>query len=138
MGNELFIQTPHHGGDIALSYYVTQVLAGIATGDFLYIAHPDMAGYQFSAETIAREYRRLCLGAKRKNIPLELNLLGLREKRHYPDERFFRIASEVGNQIVLGLDSHSPGSVLDEKKSEEQALAMVEKLGLNLVKEPLL
>lgn len=138
LGNELFIQTPRTGGDLALSYYVTQVLAGIATGDFLYIAHPDIAGYQFSGEAIEREYRRLCLGAKRKKIPLEINLLGIREKRHYPDERFFKIAAEVGNQVVLGLDSHSPNSILDEKKSEEQALSMVEKLGLNLVKEPLL
>ena len=51
---------------------------------------------------------RLCLAAKELNIPLELNLLGLRANRTYPSERFFRIAKACGSTIVAGIDAHDP------------------------------
>ena len=123
-------------GDIALTAYVTQVIAGLQTGDFLYLAHPDVAGYRFSEQAIQNEYRRLCLTAKKLQIPLEINLLGVRQGRYYPDERFFKIASEVGNEIVIGADAHAPQEL--ESTGVEQALEMVKKLGLNLRTKPLL
>ncbi|MBE7079202.1 MAG: PHP domain-containing protein [Clostridiales bacterium] len=120
-----------------LSTYVTQVLAGLATGDFLYLAHPDLAGFDYPPEVIEREYTRLCEGAKRMGIPLEINLLGVREKKHYPSETFFAIAAKVGNEVVLGFDSHSPGS-LGSKESERGGLDIVDKFGLKLITTPLL
>lgn len=122
------------GNDLGLIAYVSQVISGLATGDFLYLAHPDLAGYSFSKEAIEREYRRLCVAAKRLGVPLEINLLGLRAKRHYPSETFFRIAAEEGNEIVLGADAHDPFDVCD-KVSEEKALEMVKTLGLNLLEK---
>ena len=122
------------GNDFGLIAYVSQVIAGLATGDFIYLAHPDIAGFSFSPETAAREYRRLCIAAKTLGIPLELNLLGLRGNRHYPSEQFFRIAQDVGNEIVLGADAHEPKDVCD-KTSEQKARAIVEKLHLNLIEK---
>ena len=123
--------------DEQLSTYVSQVLEGLATGDFLYLAHPDLPGYHFSDEAIEREYRRLCEGAKKLRIPLELNMLGIRAKRHYPNERFYKIAKEVGNEIIIGSDAHDPIHVADPF-SESVALGMATKLQLNLIKTPLL
>lgn len=123
--------------DDELAAYVTQVLAGLETGDFLYLAHPDLPGYAFSEQAIEREYRRLCEGAKQMNIPLEINLLGMRAKRPYPDKRFFKIAAEVGNEIIIGSDAHDPKHVADPL-SEAFALDMVASLGLKLIKKPLL
>ena len=37
-------------GDMYLVAYVTQTIAGLATGDFLYLAHPDVIGYHYSEE----------------------------------------------------------------------------------------
>ena len=122
--------------DIGLTTYVTQVIAGMQTGDFLYLAHPDVAGYRFSNEAIQNEYRRLCLAAKKLQIPLEINLLGVRQGRHYPDERFFSIAAEVGNDIVIGADAHAPSEL--ETMGLEQAMDMVKRLGLCLRTDPLL
>ena len=51
---------------------------------------------------------RLCLAAKERNIPLELNLLGLRANRAYPSARFFQIAKDCGSTIVAGIDAHDP------------------------------
>ena len=48
-----------------------------------------------------------------RNLPLELNLLGLREGRNYPDERFWRIVGEEGGKAILGSDAHRPEHVLD-------------------------
>lgn len=135
LGNEQDgIITSHTTGDMALTAYVTQVLAGIATGDFLYIAHPDTAGLQCSEEVLQREFRRLCQGAKRFGIPLEINLLGLRRHRHYPRRSFFEIAAEVGNDVVLGADAHTPQDVFDPA-SEEIARSWIKDLGLHLIEQ---
>lgn len=137
IGNELNCIPANNHEDLALSMYVTQVLSALSTGDFLYLAHPDIASFRYSEEVWQREYRRLCEGAKRMNIPLELNLLGIRQNRHYPSRDFFKIAAEVGNDIILGIDAHDPQHFSD-KTSEEKALAMVKELGLKLIEKPLI
>ena len=118
--------------DFALLAYVNQVIAGMATGDFLYVAHPDIAGVNFSTQAIEREYTRLCVAAKRMQIPLEINLLGLRTNRHYPSKQFWEIVSKVGNDVILGIDAHAPEHILEEN-AEKTALRMVDELHLNLV-----
>lgn len=123
--------------DRILEQYVTQAIQGMKTGDFLYLAHPDMAGFAYSDACIEREYRKLCTEAKRLHIPLELNLWGLRGNRCYPNPRFFRIAAEVGNDVIIGADAHSP-EIFAERETEAKALEMVEKLGLRLIKTPIL
>lgn len=138
LGNELDgLSSFNRKEELALVAYVTQVLAGLATGDFLYLAHPDLAGLSYAPEVFQREYRRLCEGAKRMGVPLEINLLGLRAGRHYPSREFFKIAAEVGNDIVIGSDAHSPRDVADVV-SEKRALQMAKELGLKLVEKPLL
>ena len=76
--------------------------------------------------------RRLCRAARDAELPLEINLLGIFESRHYPDERFWRIAAEEGNPVVLGCDAHQPRRVTDPE-SEAKALAMAERLGLEVL-----
>ena len=117
--------------------YISQILEGLKTGDFLYLAHPDLAGYRFPEAVIQREYRRLCEGAKVLNIPLEINFLGLRTKRHYPDKRLFKIAAEVGNKIILGADAHEPWNVCPAE-TEKEALQWVKELGLQLIDKPMI
>ena len=137
LGNEYSLLSSSRslaGNDLGLVAYVSQVIAGLSTGDFTYLAHPDVAGRSFSPEVIEREYRRLCRAAKRFGVPLEINLLGLRSKRHYPSETFFRIAAEEGNQVVFGTDAHEPRDVCD-KESEALALKIVKSLGLNLLEK---
>ena len=120
-----------------LTRYVSQVLEGLATGDFLYLAHPDLAGYRFPQEHIQTEYRRLCEGAKALHIPLEINLLGLLTGRHYPNEILFKIAAEVGNDVVIGVDAHDP-QYLNDRDLEKKGIDLAAKLGLNLIKLPLI
>lgn len=123
--------------DEQLAAYVSQVLEGLQTGDFLYLAHPDLPGYGFSEQAVRREYRRLCEGAKALNIPLEINLLGMRSHRQYPDKRFFEIAADVGNTVIIGSDAHEPENVVDST-SEALAKDMASSLGLKLIETPLI
>ena len=134
--NELDGQYATHKDDSYLTAYVTQVLEGLSTGDFLYLAHPDLAGFSYSEACIDTQYRRLCEGAKRMGIPLEINLLGIRTHRHYPNERFFKIASEVGNDVLIGCDAHQPDHVCDVA-SEKLAKDMVAAFGLKLIEKPI-
>ena len=121
IGNEISnLPSARSNSDCGLTAYVTQVLAGLATGDFLYLAHPELAGSHYSPAVVEQEYRRLCEGAKHMGIPLEINFLGLRTHRHYPSLPFFKIAAEVGNDVVFGADAHNPKDVYD-KQSEETA-----------------
>ena len=83
---------------------------------------------------------RLCLAAKELNIPLELNLLGLRANRTYPSERFFRIAGASGCTVVAGLDAHSADGIFQPGTCADYR-ALVERCGLTVtdripLKEP--
>ena len=110
--------------------YVDRVLEGLATGHFLYLAHPDLPYYTGGDEDFyRREMRRLCEGAKALDIPLEINLLGIREGRNYPSPVFWEIASSAGCRTVLGCDAHSPDAVADPAELET-ALAFAARFGL--------
>lgn len=94
-----------------LKRYVDNVTEGIATDKFSYIAHPDLFRFVGDDEIYRKHYRRLCECAKALDIPLEINLLGLSEDRHYPSDRFYRIAAEVGNSFIFGCDAHAVDAV---------------------------
>ena len=117
-----------------LAIYVNQVLEALSLGCFSYLAHPDLPKFVGDAAAYRRQNLRLCEGAKKLNIPLEINLLGIREKRQYPREDFFEIAAEVGNEIILGSDAHAPDVVFDAP-SRETAKTMAKKLGLKLIED---
>lgn len=113
--------------------YVDQTAEALQTGKYTYFAHPDMKNFVGSDAVYEKHMSRLCENAKSLGIPLEINMLGLWESRHYPSDRFFRIAAEVGNDIVIGVDAHQPERIL-EADVYEKALAMIERCGL---KQPL-
>ena len=93
---------------VRLASYVDQVLEGLSTGAFTYLAHPDTFRFIGDEADDRRENLRLLRGAKELGIPVELNFLGFREKRYYPRRFFWELVREVGNDVVLGLDAHSP------------------------------
>lgn len=113
--------------------YCDQTIRALQTGLFTYFAHPDMLCFRGSDDLYQEQITRLCRAARECGVPLEINLLGLRTQRHYPDERFWKIASQVGNDVILGCDAHAPAHLLDTS-AVETAMAMAERLGLKLIK----
>ena len=112
-----------------LMRYVSQTGEGMKTGKFAYIAHPDIFYFTGDRDVYAREMRKLCENAKNANVPLEINLLGIRTNRSYPNEAFWKIAGEVGNDVVCGGDAHAAKDVCDDA-SFERALEWVKRFGL--------
>ena len=99
--------------------YCNDVEKALETKLFSYLAHPDLfligySQFDLDAQTVSR---RICEKAKELNIPLEINAGGMRRGLHerngeelylYPNAHFWDIASEVGNDVVLGFDAHDP------------------------------
>lgn len=119
--------TPEH-----IRLYTKRTVAGMKTGLFSYLAHPDvvMRGYrQFDAACEEMAYT-LCQTAKELDMPLEYNLMGNEYKRRtdlpwkgigYPDDHFWRIAAELGCTAIIGLDSHRASHVLETQEYDEAA-----------------
>jgi histidinol-phosphatase (PHP family) len=89
-----------------LTRYVDQVITGLQTGKFTYLAHPDLLHFTGDDAIYEQEMTRLCRACLDMDIPLEVNLLGVEDGRHYPCDKFFRIAAKVGNPVILGCDAH--------------------------------
>lgn len=136
-GNE--IDEPYNGRpteDTALlRKYCDQVIAAMETGLFTYVAHPDLLYFTGDPKAYESHMRRLCKAAKQCNMPLEMNLLGMREGRQYPNMTFWQVAAEENCSVVLGCDAHRPCD-LDDKETEQTALSWIRQLGLALLETP--
>ena len=117
-----------------LTRYVDQVLEGLGTGKFLYLAHPDLINYSGDNEFYRLEMRRLIRGAKALDVPIELNFLGLMEQRSYPNPVFWQMAGEEGAAVIYGSDAHRPGNVF-VPWVYEKAERWREKYGLRVIPE---
>lgn len=118
-----------------LKIYTDTVTEAIATAKFTYIAHPDVINYYGDDLDYYREQMtRIILAAKNAFLPLEINLLGLSEKRSYPTPLFWEIASKFSPDVILGCDAHEPERVADKNEITE-ALRFADKYKLNLIDE---
>lgn len=115
-----------------LAEYTDCVVAAMESGVFSYIAHPDVFFFTGDPVFYEQQVERLCRKALELDIPLEINLLGVFENRTYPNEAFWKIASRIGNKVIIGMDAHSPDRTFDEP-SLKKALEFAQKHNLNLI-----
>ncbi len=115
-----------------LRIYTDQVIAGINTGKFAYIAHPDLVNFRGSNDIYDMYMTKLCREAKKCDVPLEINLLGILGNRCYPNRRFWEIAKKTGNKVIIGIDAHAP-DMMNCEEHYEKALQLVNELQLDLV-----
>lgn len=109
--------------------YCRQSMEAMNTGLFTYFAHPDLIHYDGDWTFYRDTVRPLCAEAKSCGIPLEINLLGIREGRHYPNRHFWEMAAEEGCEVILGVDAHDPKS-LNNPRAEAAGRALVKEFGL--------
>ena len=115
-----------------LHRYVDICIEGMETGRYKYLAHPDLMGFAGDNAVYEQEYGRLCAYLKTHAIPVEINLLGVVEKRHYTDPRFLRIAARHGCKAIIGCDAHTPDR-LDHTEGQSACAQMARDAGLELV-----
>ena len=134
-----FLDSPHHQrtrneiyDPAILVHYCDQVIEGMQTGDFTYVAHPDCILFLGDRKLLKDQLRRICREAKSSDLPLEVNLLGIHKNKHYPCREFFELLAEEGNTVIFGADAHQPERFLNHT-AEEKALELVQEYGLNRI-----
>ena len=131
------IDAPYNGAKTyskkRLKDYCDQVIAAMETGFYTYFAHPDLIHFKGSKKVYQEELYRVCLRAKELDIPLEINFLGLMEKRNYPAGKFWEIAGQVGNDVILGCDAHQAKYVYAPDAEEIAKKKFIDKYGLHLI-----
>lgn len=139
-----FLSEEHPGGVYAmkandseehLRIYTDEVVLAIKTGVISYVAHPDVFFFTGDVNVYKAEARRIAEASKEYNVPLEINFLGIRGNRNYPNDDFWSVAGEVGCPVTFGFDSHDTMNAYDGA-SLSTAEALVEKFGLNYIGEP--
>ena len=115
-----------------LARYCDQVIEGMQTGLFTYFAHPDIVRFTGERRIYEKHMRRICRTAIETQTPLEINFLGIRAGRHYPNEIFWQLVGEEGCPVVFGIDAHEPDAILDWA-SEQKAMLLVQQYGLKLM-----
>ncbi len=114
--------------------YTDLLIEGMKTGKYLYVAHPDMFRFDGDDEFYAKEAERICCAAKELDVPLELNMLGIFDNRNYPNEKFLKVAGQIGCKMIFGFDAHDPYRAYDDK-SLVKAQELVKKYNINLIEK---
>jgi len=122
--------------------YAQRTIAGMETGLFDYVAHPDLFCHtylRFDGDCRAAS-RDICAAAKALDIPLEYNLLGVQYHADvseagmlgYPCAGFWEVAAETGCKAIIGFDAHRPEH-LDRLDLYERAAQFLEALKIERI-----
>ena len=118
------------------------MVKGMETGYFKYIAHPDLMFIRdYGMDTHCKKaISTLLEGAEKDHFILELNANGFRRGKQkyqdgmrypYPVDIFWQEVSKTDIPVIIGADSHSPANICDEYT--EYAKEYAHKLGLDLL-----
>ncbi len=118
-----------------LKEYADTVVEGIKSGVFTYVAHPDLFNYKNDDKFYGEQMRKICIASRQCGIPLEINFLGIRRKKHYPNNILWEIAGQEKSPVTFGFDAHTPLDAYDDV-SEKVAQDMVKKYKLNYIGKP--
>lgn len=122
--------------------YGKYMVEAIESGNFDYIAHPDlyMINYREWNEVTEKVAHDICRAAKKMDLPLEINANGVRKtlERHpdwdrymYPYKEFWEIAEKYNVKTIIGSDSH------DYKTMEDEAMELTRKLAKEVGLRPI-
>lgn len=118
-----------------LKKYTDLIIAGMKTGAFSYVAHPDIMNFVGDEDVYDREITRMCNASKEYDVPLEINCLGIRDGRDYPNIKFWKIVGREKAPATIGFDAHSAKNAYDEK-SLETIEKWIEKYNINYIGKP--
>ncbi len=123
----------HHAGGEEIEYIKNAIKAGIK--DFGFADHAPFLFPDDYQSWYRVSMRRICKTSKRLDLPLEINFLGLRQRRNYPNEAFWEVAGQEQCPVTFGTDSHSPDSVF-QPDIVRQAAKLVDKYSLHYIGKP--
>lgn len=124
--------------------YLHDLLEGMETGLFAYVAHPDLF-LEWNETLLPRHIemaKAIASKAKELDIPLEMNCGYLRRYRewkdvastawmHYPYPTFWKVIKESGAKVTLGVDAHAPSDF--SHYSFDAVYGLANDLGIEIV-----
>jgi HisJ family histidinol phosphate phosphatase len=124
--DNFFLQTPRQ-----LALYADEVCAGLETGLFTVLAHPDvpMNGYPRYDAAAEKMMARIFETCAAQNVPAEINANGLLHGRGYPCPQAWSLAAEY--PCIIGADAHKPEYL------SSPAIALCEQLAAHYGLHPL-
>ena len=126
----------------AVAAYGRYMIEAIESGNFDYVAHPDlyMIAYRKWTEAAEKTAHGICRAAEKMKIPLEINANGIRKtyERHpdwdrymYPYREFWEVAGQYNVKCIIGSDAHDY-KILEDKAMEDSR-RFAEELGLSII-----
>lgn len=115
-----------------IDQYVDQLLTGARTGNFLFVAHPDLINYVGNEKYYLEKMEYLCKELKKLDMPIEFNMLGYTHKRQYPNKTFWNLAKEIKNDVIISIDAHDPIS-FDDTDSVNEAKEYIRSLNMHII-----
>ena len=112
--------------------YIDLIIEGMESGRYKYVAHPDILYYAGEEVVRVEQYTRLCKYFKEHDLPIEINLIGIKNGHHYPSDRLLRIAHEVGNTAIIGIDAHTP-DLIGDTASIELCKTVADNYGIEVI-----
>ncbi len=91
-----------------IKLYADMVITAMKTGKFVYLAHPDLINFTGPEDIYEKHMRRIVEASIDMDFPLEVNVYGFTDRRQYPCDRFFSMASKMGAKFIIGCDAHTP------------------------------
>ncbi len=118
-----------------LGLYADSVVEAMKTGVFSYVAHPDVINFTQDSSLFKEQMRKICVASRELKIPLEINFLGIRQKRYYPNDLLWQVAGEEQSPVTFGFDAHDVMAAFDGD-SLVKAKEMIKKYNLNYTGKP--
>lgn len=114
--------------------YANEVTEALNTGLFDFIAHPDLVLNSYNnniwddkSDLVMRKIFKSC---QDNDIPVEINMNGLRVNKRYPDKNAFRISKDYNLRYLINSDAHRPNELVDE--NYQRALDFAKELDLKV------
>ncbi len=94
--------------------YIEYAIAGIKSGYFAFIAHPDLFlnRAKMSEYSLAKS-KELLAACEEYDVPVEINGNGFRNNKGYPNIDFWKLAKTYNLRFLINSDSHAPEEIYD-------------------------
>lgn len=117
VGDEFVFYGKNFDDGEALERYTNDLIEGMESGLFSFVAHPDhfMSWYPLWDDKCEECARRILDKACELGIPIEINMGFSYRKKYqgrrdylYPHPRFWEVAEEYPVKVLIGMDIHNP------------------------------
>ena len=124
-----------------MNRYLDRVIAGLETGLYTYLAHPDLFMRRWPhgfTEDCRRAAEDLCAACLELGVPMEYNVhmrYSMGPDSGYPCAPFFEIVRDRGVPVLVGLDAHAPEEIA-QPEQWQTACREMEALGIPRLEMP--